>query len=284
MDEKRVIENVSDTALWVAVYRAQETARPDAVFRDPLAAVLAGERGRAIAETAPGSRYTAWNLVNRTSIIDRMIMTLVHQGVDTVVNLGAGLDSRPYRLPLPSGLHWIEVDFPHMISYKQSKLKSESARCHLESVAMDLSDAKKRREFLDRVNAQSRTALVMTEGVLVYLENQQVAELAQDLHERGNFKYWIQDWYSEKTMNTVRKMNKGLMQKSPFVFHPDPDWFAYMKTLGWSATASITLGEESERIGRHSLLPVVMRILLWLLPAARKQMYEAGGIGVFQRT
>jgi O-methyltransferase involved in polyketide biosynthesis len=48
-----LISNVSDTARWVAVYRAWESARPDALFRDPLAGRLAGERGRAIAAAAP---------------------------------------------------------------------------------------------------------------------------------------------------------------------------------------------------------------------------------------
>ena len=37
--------NISDTARWVAVYRAIESERPDAWFRDPLAKRLAGERG-----------------------------------------------------------------------------------------------------------------------------------------------------------------------------------------------------------------------------------------------
>ena len=44
------IENVSDTALWVAVYRAMETARPDAIFKDPYAERLAGEKGRRIVD------------------------------------------------------------------------------------------------------------------------------------------------------------------------------------------------------------------------------------------
>ena len=48
MRETQAIENVSDTALWVAIYRAIETDRPDAHFRDPLARRLAGDRGAAI--------------------------------------------------------------------------------------------------------------------------------------------------------------------------------------------------------------------------------------------
>jgi O-methyltransferase involved in polyketide biosynthesis len=39
------IENVSDTARWVAMYRALESDRPDAHFHDPYARLLAGERG-----------------------------------------------------------------------------------------------------------------------------------------------------------------------------------------------------------------------------------------------
>jgi hypothetical protein len=39
------IRHISDTALWVAVYRAQESELADAVFRDPYARKLAGDRG-----------------------------------------------------------------------------------------------------------------------------------------------------------------------------------------------------------------------------------------------
>ena len=53
------VENVSDTAFWVAHYRAMENERPDALFRDPLAARLAGEHGKKIADSIPLSRVTA---------------------------------------------------------------------------------------------------------------------------------------------------------------------------------------------------------------------------------
>ena len=50
------IEHVMDTAFWVASDRALEGERADALFRDPLAAVLAGEKGRRIAESMPNRR------------------------------------------------------------------------------------------------------------------------------------------------------------------------------------------------------------------------------------
>lgn len=92
------IENVSDTARWVAVYRAMETARPDAIFRDPYADRLAGEQGRKIVAEMKSARQMAWAMIVRTAVMDELIISRVTQGgVDTVLNLAAGLDARAWR-------------------------------------------------------------------------------------------------------------------------------------------------------------------------------------------
>lgn len=52
------IRHISDTALWAAVYRARETDRKDALFRDPFARRLAGERGEQIARANPSTKNT----------------------------------------------------------------------------------------------------------------------------------------------------------------------------------------------------------------------------------
>src|ERR1051325_5307588 len=105
------IENVSDTARWVAVYRAMETERPDAIFRDPFAARLAGEHGARIVDTIPRGRQMAWTMITRTAVFDEIIMGAVRgKGVDLVLNLAAGLDARPWRLDLPPRLRWVDVD------------------------------------------------------------------------------------------------------------------------------------------------------------------------------
>src|SRR5678815_604836 len=107
-----MIDHVSDTALWVAAYRAMESERPDALFHDRFASLLTGEKGRRIVQWAKASRYTRWSVAIRTCIIDSFIQELTTGSVDTVLNLGAGLDARPYRMNLPESLSWIEVDFP----------------------------------------------------------------------------------------------------------------------------------------------------------------------------
>src|SRR6266550_813284 len=95
------IENISDTARWVAYYRAMETERPDAIFRDPYAARLAGERGREIVDTLKRGRQTAWAMIVRTAVFDEIILdTIARHNADVVLNLAAGLDARPWRLDL----------------------------------------------------------------------------------------------------------------------------------------------------------------------------------------
>jgi O-methyltransferase involved in polyketide biosynthesis len=52
------LSNISDTVLWVSYFRGRETKRSDALFRDPYAERLAGERGFQIARTLPDPART----------------------------------------------------------------------------------------------------------------------------------------------------------------------------------------------------------------------------------
>jgi len=97
------IRNISDTARWVAVYRARESERPDAVFRDLFAQRLAGERGQQIAASMPFAEKNSWPFVARTWLIDRLISEQVREGIDRVVTVatcagpGQPSASRPRR-------------------------------------------------------------------------------------------------------------------------------------------------------------------------------------------
>ena len=263
LPDESSIQHVSDTALWVAVYRAQESERPDALFRDPLAAKLAGERGFAIAKGMMDGRYTGWALVIRTVIIDNFILDLVAQGVDTVVNLGAGLDTRPYRMNLPFDLRWIEVDFPHMIQFKERQLRDEKPKCKLERVALDLSDRPTRQNLFGQIARSSKRTLILTEGVIPYLEARQVGELADDLKAQ-QFSYWITDYFSPMVMQRMmRGRRRRQMKNAPFKFAPG-DWFGFFAKHGWQRRELRYLGEESQRLGRPVPMPWWASVLVFL--------------------
>src|SRR6266571_1371476 len=120
------LTHISDTARWVAVYRAMESERPDAIFKDPFARRLAGAQGEAIVQALPQGRTWAWPMIVRTAVFDEAILrTVTAEGVRTVLNLAAGLDTRPFRLALPPELRWLDVDLPDMIAYKREALAAE---------------------------------------------------------------------------------------------------------------------------------------------------------------
>jgi methyltransferase (TIGR00027 family) len=256
-----VIENVSDTALMVAMYRAIESERPDALFSDPLAAKLAGERGRKIAAGVP-HRFGPWSVAVRTVVIDELIEGAIARGADSVLNLGAGLDTRPYRMRLPKALRWIEVDYPQMMESKETALASETPHCSVERVKIDLAQAAARRSFLDEVDAKSKRALVLTEGVVPYLSVDDAGALADDLRRTKAVREWIVDYFSPETIR-YRKRAKLDFENAPFKFDPK-DWFAFFEEHGWRPTEKRFLAAEGERLGRPVPLPPIMRALATL--------------------
>lgn len=176
------IRNVSDTALWVAIYRAMESERPDAIFRDPYARRLGGERGEAIVRQMPDGASMAWPMIVRTAVMDEIVARCVREGARTVLNLAAGLDARPYRMDLPPDLRWIHVDMPDMLAYFTAHMANETPKCRLDFVAADLREADVRRALFADASREG-PVLVITEGLLVYLPSDDVAALARDLHD-----------------------------------------------------------------------------------------------------
>jgi methyltransferase (TIGR00027 family) len=267
-----LITGVADTAFMVAAWRARETERPDALFRDPLAGRLAGERGQAIAASVRGG-LGGWQVTIRTVIIDDMVQAAVAAGADTILNLGAGLDARPYRLPLPASLRWIEVDYPHVIDWKADRLAGETARCRLDRVKLDLADLPARRRLFAEIAASSAKTLVLTEGVIPYLAVDAVGALADDLKALRE-PAWIVDYFSPAVMRHRRRVAaRGQMRQAPFLFQP-PDWHAFFAQHGWSPAETRYLSDVAARLGRPLPLPRWRRTLIRLrrlfTPRARR--------------
>jgi len=187
MPSNRLITDVADTALWVAAYRAIETERPNALFQDPFASALAGQRGMEIAKGMANSDGSSWSVAVRTCIIDAYIQSAIQSGIGTVLNLGAGLDTRPYRMDLLQSIHWIEVDVPKIIDHKESILKDAEPRCELERFRIDLSDDSTRRDFLSSIDSRSKNVLVLTEGVVPYLRTRMLPDWRRISVSRNRF-------------------------------------------------------------------------------------------------
>lgn len=247
--QDKLINNVSDTALWIAAYRALESERPDAVFKDPFARKLAGERGFQMVEATPIKDHMAFAMVTRTTGIDKLINIAIERGIDSVINLGAGLDTRPYRMPLPVNLRWVEVDFPHMIEYKSKLLENDIPACHLLRMAADLSNSQERTSLFAKLGAEVKRALLITEGVVGYLTNEQGAQLSKDLFAVPAFHYWIMDYHGGLRRHRRATDLKKILSNAPLQFNVENP-IAFFTSHGWKVHENIYLLDEGDRIGR----------------------------------
>jgi len=251
-----LIRNISDTALLAAVYRARENEHPKALFRDPFARRLAGERGQEIAKSLAFSEKNAWSWFTRTYLFDQFIIKCLQQGCDTVINLAAGLDARPYRLALPASLKWIEVDLPEITDYKEELLRDEKPACRLERVRLDLADLNGRRELFKLVAKEARQALIISEGLVIYLSFEEVGSLATDLAAQEQFRYWVLDIVSPALLKMLRKkMGKAFDEAAaPFKFAP-PDGPEFFNRFGWRTAGARSVWHTAGQLKR---LPPLM--------------------------
>ena len=247
----QLVENISDTARWVAIFRAEESERPDAVFHDPFARRLAGEKGEQIANAIEFGRKNSWSFVARTYHFDEFIMQHVEQGYDMIVNLAAGLDARAYRLPLPKTLKWVDVDLPGMINYKNEILQHEKPKCEYRTIALDLADRKARFELFQQLNSECKKALVVTEGLIIYLANEQVADLATDLSLQIHFRRWIFDLTSAALLEMIQKEMQPALQGSGALFQFAPEeGEEFFEKYGWKNIESRSKLKTAAKLNR----------------------------------
>ena len=284
--DEPLIRDVTDTAMWTAAYRAEESARPGAMFDDPYADRLAGAPGHEIARrTKPAA--VRHGVVLRTAMLDRLIAHAANgEGFDSVLNLAAGYDTRPYRLDLPDALRWIEVDVPAILDRKRELLLGETPHCQLESVALDLADRSARLALFERVAGASARTLVVTEGLLSYLDPEDVAELALDLRASSAFAVWLTDISSGTMSRHVKNAGDDLKAagRARARFAPSES-SAFFLPYGWAESAYHGLFDEAPRLGRDTLTGRVLRAALRVLPvSAREGFSRTIGIARLEQT
>ena len=254
-----LIRNISDTARWVAAYRAMETERPDALFHDPYARRLAGEKGADIAEAMPFQGKTMWPFTMRTYLIDEFIRGQIQKGTDMVVNLAAGLDARPYRMDLPSlaamGGGRSAGNFG--VQGANSGKRKAEMRARARAAGFVRSDARK--ALFQQLGSRSKSALILSEGLLVYLTPENVASLASDLAAPPSFRNWILDLASPGLVKMLAKQKMGQeLSKTgiPFKFAP-PEGPEYFEKFGWKP---VDVRSVFKAAAAHKRLPFFMSL------------------------
>ena len=181
-------KEVASTALFVAAVRARENERPDPLFKDALSGRLAGPEGLswlARSEADPASRYRKDGfpyLEVRTRYFDDWALAAVKESkARQLVLLGAGMDTRAFRLGWPGGFRIWEVDTRELFSLKEPRLRSAGAspRCERTVVEADLTDPDWVETLMDRGLDKDRATLWLAEGLFMYLTPPDVDEILE---------------------------------------------------------------------------------------------------------
>jgi methyltransferase (TIGR00027 family) len=277
------IQHLADTALITAFARAVESQRPDALVKDPFAAAMAGDRGAVLGKESQGFRTIADSVACRTAVFDELLLSALRRiNADMVLNLAAGLDARPFRLALPAALQWVDVDSDEILNYKSECLGSAEPNCQYEQIAADLSDVNDLQAVIEQVDRTSR-AIVLSEGLLVYLSENQVAELARRLASATSMKCWITELAGPRALAMMASSWGEILQGAKFQFAPaDPK--AFFGRLGWTEVEFRSSQEEAQRLGRAPKGGFIAKAALLAAPVkVQEELRRLSGVAVLER-
>lgn len=274
------IRHVSDTALMVAACRALETARADGLVRDPFAAGLAGPRGDAILRGITGWQLMSFGIAVRTRFLDDLIVeTIAREGIQVVLSVGAGLDTRPWRLELPAGLRWIEADFPEMLNYKERAMAAEKPKCRIERVAADVTAEAQRAALLGA--AAGVPTLMITEGLLMYLAGAAVEGLAADAARHG-IRRWLLDSSALDLARTMGWDAKGSIEKVQAADHLSGGALLdAIRSRGWTELCFRSYARDSAQIAAERVAAMVRAYQEKGLPLPAAPVADASGVYLF---
>jgi methyltransferase (TIGR00027 family) len=249
----------------MAYLRAIESERLEPLFCDPYARDLAGPSGETTANAVGSVDLIANAIAIRTAILDRLIMDMVaRHEIDLVLNIGSGLDTRPWRLKLPATLQWLDLDIPCLVDHKARVLLKHLPVCNYEAIGIDILDSTERTAAF-AAQPYSRRTLVVTEGLLVYLHPAQVATLAKDLHRLPACQWWLTDLVGPSALRAVRDVRAHGLAALDFQFAP-ADSSSFFAPLGWRELSFHSAVDEARRLNRSTRTPVLARLGTILAP------------------
>lgn len=192
----------NDSAMMIAWERSLESARPDALFHDPFAAALASNKGEALSEGFGANAalfgltdwpefHKTWTSV-RTKYIDDTVTRHASTGrFRQLVNLGAGMDTRAYRLPCYAAFTngTFDVDM-EVVNGNKTKIFAEylgAPKAHsgsVHNVNLDfLSEETSLAAVLGAIEAfdESQPTVFICEGLIMYLGAEGKTKLIRDV-------------------------------------------------------------------------------------------------------
>lgn len=152
------------------------------------------------------------SIMARVSYFDDFVKRSIKEGLEQLIILGAGYDTRAYRIKGLKDIKVIEVDHPNTQSFKIEKIKEifGSAPDHVVYVPVDFEIEKLNQKLFDNGYDCSKKTLFIMEGLVMYIPPKAVAETFLFIVENsGKGSAVIFDYYPELVVDGTCKLEIG---------------------------------------------------------------------------
>jgi len=112
----------------------------------------------------------------RTRYIDDLLINAIKEGVGTVVNLGAGMDTRAFRIPGIENIQYLELDSPELLKVKSSNIDKNIGEhpANVSLVPIDFNSQDLGEELKKAGYTLSSKTFFIWEGVTQYISKEAI--------------------------------------------------------------------------------------------------------------
>lgn len=166
-------------------------------------------------------------LICRTRYIDDVLNNAIKEGVGTVVNLGAGMDTRAFRISGIENIQYFELDFPELQKVKRAYIDKKIGELpsNVYLVPIDFNNQDLGEELKKVGYTLSSKTLFIWEGVTQYISKEAIANTLKYVAQAATgsrivftyvLKSFIDDSYIPDGLNSLHKL--VLKKKNPLWF------------------------------------------------------------------
>ena len=267
---------VSNTAFYCCGLRMEDVKRPNPICGDTYAEVFMDERGRAFfAQFAKETRPNSSNLVRHRVIDDILRADLASDPDRRIVTIGAGFDTRPYRL---DGGRWTELDAPELIAYKNERLPASEAKNALVRIPIDFDSQKLADVLAQHDLATDDPVVVVIEGVLLYLDVATIRELLETLRRSFPNHRVVCDLMTRIMLERyARSIQQKLVGADTPLNATEENPADLFTRAGYTHVTKVSLAEMMVRFDMPGAIPTI------LLKTVLRTLYDGYTVNVFAR-
>lgn len=236
----------------------QDAAQDRPVCGDDYAKLFMCDYGLSIYDKFRAETVSATSVIVRHRIMDDVVRRMLLARPDLcIVSIGAGFDSRPFRL---AGGRWFELDEPPLIAYKNALLPTAQCANPLRRIPLAFgTDALE--EKLATISRAScgGPVLILVEGVFIYLKESETQKLLDSLNRHFPQLLLVCDLVNRDMVTLYGQSLRALMSNmgAPFQAVDDPE--SIFLRHGYQAKETLSLLEAAVDLGINHIPKLMLR-------------------------